>query len=92
MKTEHDFSDSRRGAPLGASTRKTRITIRIDDDVLAWFKQAAHEQGGASYQTLINRALRGHVEADKGFTKAADRRPASTRLQDALYDEHGLLR
>ena len=92
MKKEYDFGGSRQGAPIRASTGKTRITIRIDDDVLAWFRRAAHEQGGASYQTLINRALRGHVEADEGCPEAADRRPLSLRLQDALYDEHGLPR
>jgi Arc/MetJ family transcription regulator len=35
---------------------KTRITIRIDDDVLAWFRKRARTTGG--YQSLINRELR----------------------------------
>ena len=74
MKTEYAFSGSRRGVPLGASTGKTRITIRIDDDVLAWFRRAAHEQRGASYQTLINTALRDHVEADEGHLEQTLRR------------------
>ena len=41
---------------------KTRITIRLDDDVLAWFKQRVHDAGGGNYQTLINQALREHIE------------------------------
>jgi hypothetical protein len=41
---------------------KTRITIRIDDDVLQWFRDQVHEAGGGSYQALINSALRDHME------------------------------
>ncbi|MDO1581351.1 BrnA antitoxin family protein [Rhizobium oryzicola] len=42
---------------------KQSITIRLDADILAWFKQNAD---GAAYQTEINRVLRQHVvEAEK---------------------------
>ena len=41
---------------------KTRITIRIDTDILDWFRNQAHAAGGGNYQTLINDALRQHVE------------------------------
>jgi hypothetical protein len=41
---------------------KTRITIRIDDDVLEWFRKLVHAAGGGSYQTMMNRALREHME------------------------------
>jgi hypothetical protein len=43
---------------------KTRITIRIDDDVLDWFRKAVHRAGGGNYQTLMNEALRGHIEGE----------------------------
>jgi uncharacterized protein (DUF4415 family) len=61
MKTEDDFSQGKRGAidPIGAG--KTRITIRIDDDVLEWFRKKVHNAGGGNYQTLINEALRSHI-------------------------------
>lgn len=42
---------------------KTRITIRIDDDVLDWFRAQVHKAGGGSYQTLINDALRRFAES-----------------------------
>jgi uncharacterized protein (DUF4415 family) len=58
MRKEYDFSKARRGPVLPVATGKTRITIRIDDDVLDWFRQQVHEAGGGSYQTLINQALR----------------------------------
>jgi uncharacterized protein (DUF4415 family) len=52
--------------PLGEalpalSTAKTRITIMLDDTVLAAYKARA---GGRGYQTLINETLRRGLEAD----------------------------
>jgi hypothetical protein len=41
---------------------KTRITIRLDDDILAWFREQVHLAGGGNYQTLINNALREHIK------------------------------
>jgi uncharacterized protein (DUF4415 family) len=48
MKKEYDFSRGCRGAILGAAPRKIRITIRIDDDILQWFRGQMHEAGGGS--------------------------------------------
>jgi uncharacterized protein (DUF4415 family) len=58
MKKEYDFSKGRRGAVLRAPAGKTRVTIRLDDDVLDWFRQQVDDGGGGNYQTLINEALR----------------------------------
>ena len=63
MKKQYDFRDGRRGAVLRAPPGKTRITIRIDDDILQWFKVQVHKAGGGSYQTLINDALRRVAES-----------------------------
>jgi uncharacterized protein (DUF4415 family) len=42
---------------------KTRITIRLDEDLVDHFLKQAEASGGATgYQTLINEALRQHVE------------------------------
>ena len=60
---EVDFSAGRRGAVLPPPTGKTRITIRIDTDVLDWFREQVNLSGGGNYQTLMNDALRQHVEA-----------------------------
>ena len=64
MKKNYDFSKGRRGPVVPVPAGKTRITIRIDDDVLEWFRKQVHEAGGGSYQALINRALREHVERE----------------------------
>ncbi len=55
MKTEYDMSQAKRGAVL-APQGKTRITIYLDDAVLAGFR-ARGEAQGKGYQTLINEAL-----------------------------------
>ena len=61
MKKEYDFSHGKRGTVVKPAARKTRITIRLDNDVLAWFKKQVHDSGGGNYQTLINAALRQHM-------------------------------
>ena len=61
MKKEYDFSKGKRGAVVPAPKGKTRITIRIDDDVLDWFRGTVDEAGGGNYQTLINDALREYI-------------------------------
>ena len=60
--TEHDFRGGRRGPVMQVPGGKTRITIRLDDDVLEWFRAQADAAGGANYQTLINQALREYIE------------------------------
>ncbi len=61
MKKEYNFSKGKRGAIRPAPKGKTRITIRIDDDILDWFRSEVDAAGGGNYQTLINNALREHI-------------------------------
>ncbi len=58
MKREYDFSKGRRGRVLKPPPGKTRVTIRLDDDVLDWFRRQVDDAGGGNYQTLINDVLR----------------------------------
>ena len=62
MKKNYDFSKAKRGPVVKLPGGKTRITIRIDDDVLEWFRKQVHEAGGGNYQTLMNRVLREYME------------------------------
>lgn len=62
MEAEYDFSQGKRGAISPTPAGKTRITIRLDDDVLAWFREQVNLAGGGNYQTLINQALRSHIQ------------------------------
>ena len=61
MKAIYDFSKARRGAVLPASGNKLRITIRLDKDIIEWFKSQVEAAGGGNYQTLLNDALREYV-------------------------------
>lgn len=59
MEKEYDFSKGKRGAVL-PQKGKTRITIYLDNDVLDQFRNQA-DQSGTGYQTLINQALKAHL-------------------------------
>ncbi len=61
MKDEYDFRKGKRGAVLPTPPGKERITIRLDADILEWFRQQADNQGGGNYQTMINQALREYI-------------------------------
>jgi len=54
MKAQYDFAGGKRDAVLKAPAGKTRITIRINGDLLQWFRKQVHAAGGGSCQTLIN--------------------------------------
>lgn len=66
MRRHYDWSRARRGAVIPVEPGKTRITIRLDNEVLDWFRAEVHAAGGGNYQTLINKALgewmRRHIE------------------------------
>jgi uncharacterized protein (DUF4415 family) len=69
--SEMDFSDAKSVAAIPALAElqarqggKSRITMRLDNDVLAIFKARA-EISNSNYQTLINQALR---DAAQGVT------------------------
>ena len=87
MKKEYDFSKGRRGAVLKAPPGKTRITIRIDDDILQWFRDQVHAAGGGNYQTFINTALRGYL-AHKD-DRLQDTLRNIVREELALYNQKG---
>jgi uncharacterized protein (DUF4415 family) len=62
MKANYDFSKGKRGAVLPPSGNKVRITIRLDQDIVDWFRSKVEEQGGGNYQSMLNDALRKYME------------------------------
>ncbi len=56
-----DFSRAKRGAVLRPEPGKTKISIRLDNAVIEYFRAAVDRAGGGNYQTLINDALLEHV-------------------------------
>lgn len=65
MKKQYDFSKGKRGPVIKIPKGKTRITIRIDDDILDWFRRQVHTAGGGNYQTFINMALREYMNSKR---------------------------
>jgi uncharacterized protein (DUF4415 family) len=80
MRKEYDFSKAKRGPAVPSPAGKTRITIRLDDEVIAWFKHQVNEAGGGNYQSLINQALREHIERK-------DSEPLEVTLRRVLREE-----
>ena len=82
MKKEYNFSKGKRGAVVPAPKGKTRITIRIDDDILEWFRSEVDTAGG-SYQTLINNALREYITHQQEPIEVILRRVVREELHSA---------
>ena len=79
MRKQYDFSAAKRGPVVPLPAGKTRITIRLDDDILEWFKAHVRVGKGGSYQAMINAALRDYI--------AAAREPLESTLRRILRDE-----
>lgn len=81
MKDSYDFSEGRQGAVLPAPSNKVRITIRLDGDVVSYFKEKVHQAKGGNYQTLINDALRQYVDHQEGLLEETLRRVIREELR-----------
>lgn len=88
MRNEYDFSHAKPVKDIPALARlqrgnegKERITIRLDAEVLAWFRDQV--KGGGNYQTLINEALRAHIGEREGSLERLLRRVIREELHTA---------
>ena len=79
MKKEYDFAKAKRGAVAAAPAGKTRVTIRLDNEVLDWFRKQMDDAGGGNYQTLFNDALLEHI--------ARRREPLETTIRRVIREE-----
>ena len=79
MKREYDFSKAKRGPVIPVPKGKTRITIRLDEDVVTWFRNQVEKAGGGNYQSLINDALHQHI--------ARTREPLEETLRRVIREE-----
>ena len=84
MKKEYDFNKGKRGAVVRAPSGKTRITIRLDDDVLEWFRTQVNAVGGGNYQTMINDALGEYVQQHEEPLEDILRRVIREELQSQV--------
>jgi uncharacterized protein (DUF4415 family) len=79
MKKEYDFSKGKRGPVVQVAKGKTRVTIRLDDDVLEWFRDQVDKAGGGNYQSLVNEALRDFMDRT--------REPLESTLRRVIREE-----
>ncbi len=83
MKAKYDFSKGKRGAVLPPSGKKVRITIRLDRDIIDWFRSKVEEQDGGNYQSMLNDALRTYMERQEQPLEEVLRRVVREELQAA---------
>jgi uncharacterized protein (DUF4415 family) len=86
MEAEYDFSQGKRGAIDPTSLGKTRITIRLDNEILAWFREQVHNADGGNYQTLINEALRQHIQQNRQSLEDTLRKVVREELERLSVD------
>ena len=60
---------------------KIRITIRLDSEIIDWFRLKAGGKNGGSYQTMINNALKEYVNQGG--------EPLETLLRRVIREELG---
>ncbi len=81
MNAEYNFSQGKRGAVVPLPPSKERITIRLDADILEWFRQQANVQGGGNYQTMINQVLRQYIQGHQAPIEELVRRVVREELE-----------
>jgi len=76
-----DFSNGKQGAVVPADPNKLRITIRLDADIINHFKTQVNNAGGGNYQSLINDALREHIQSHNESLEATLRKVIRDELR-----------
>ena len=56
-----DFSAARRGPVIPSEPGKTKISIRLDNSVIEYFRAQVEKASAGNYQTLINDALVSYI-------------------------------
>jgi uncharacterized protein (DUF4415 family) len=62
MKDEYDMSETKRGVIVPPEPNQTRITTRIDTEILDRLREKVNRAGGGNYQTIINQTLREYIQ------------------------------
>jgi uncharacterized protein (DUF4415 family) len=57
-----DFSKAKRGPVISSEPGKTKISIRMDNAVIEYFRAQVERAGAGNYQTLINDALLAFIQ------------------------------
>lgn len=77
-----DFTDAKRGPAAPLEPGKTKVSIRLDNQVLNYFRNLVEQAGGGNYQTLINNALVNYIQQQSVLD--AVRQAVREELQSAM--------
>ena len=83
MRREYDFTKAKREAVVPPAPGKTRVTIRVDNAILDWFRDRVEAAGGGNYQTLINDALGEYITRQREPLESTIRRVIREELRRA---------
>jgi uncharacterized protein (DUF4415 family) len=78
---EFDFTKAKRGAIRKSPKSSTLTTLRIDNDILDWFRQRVHQQGGGDYEALMNDVLRQYIQNQDSTLESTIRRVIREELK-----------
>ncbi len=92
MKEEYDFSKGKRGAIVPTPAGKTRITIRLDNEVIDWFRDQVESKGSGNYQTMINNVLREYICKSGEYFKEIVRRAVKEEIREVAHSIGPLFR
>jgi uncharacterized protein (DUF4415 family) len=87
---EINFAHAKRGAVVPLEPGKTKISIRLDNAVLDYFRAVVEKTGGGNYQTLINDALVAY--AHRQSLRDAVRQVVREELHPSSSTQGGLIR
>ena len=79
LRKENDFPKRKQGAVIPPAPGKARVTIRLDNAVVDWFRSQVDEAGSGCYQSLMNDALREHI--------ARRRKPLESTIRRVIREE-----
>lgn len=57
-----DFPAAKRGAVVPLEAGKTKLSIRLDNTIIDYFRGVVEKAGTGNYQTLINDALSAYIQ------------------------------
>jgi hypothetical protein len=86
MKKEYDFSKGKRGAIEPVSPGKKRITIRLDNVIIEWFRNRVEKKGGGNYQSMINDALREYIDNRMETFEVIIRRAIREEIEKSIFN------
>ncbi|MDZ7621921.1 MAG: BrnA antitoxin family protein [Candidatus Competibacteraceae bacterium] len=86
-----DFTHAKRGPVVPSEPGKTKISIRLDNRVLDYFRHIVEEAGGGNYQTLLNDALLEYIQQQSMLeaVRQAVREELQPVVEQAGLTRHG---